>query len=354
MSQDRTEKPTLKRLKDAREKGQIARSRDLALAAASVAATIAFAWLGSHLMLGLLNEVKRGLATFGDAPLRTITAGELSALIASGAISLGWLVGPIALVTTVAAVGMHGFQGGWSFAPGALRLHWSRLNPASGMKRFGFSQSGVETIKAIVAFVAIGYFTWRAVEGLLVQAPELAWLSPEAAAAATWTHAENLLWKAAWTLGVLALADYAWQRYNFTSSMKMTRQEVRDEHRQNEGNAEVKGRVRRIQRSMSQRRMLADVATATVVITNPTHYAVALEYKRESMSAPRVVAMGADHMAKRIRDKAIAHGVPLVENKALARSLYATADVGQVIPAPLFAAVAEVLAYLIRVKRLVL
>jgi flagellar biosynthetic protein FlhB len=136
--------------------------------------------------------------------------------------------------------------------------------------------------------------------------------------------------------------------------MKMTRQEVRDEHRQNEGNAEVKGRVRRIQRSMSQRRMLADVANATVVITNPTHYAVALEYRRESMSAPRVVAMGADHMARRIREKAMAHGVPLVENKPLAQSLYATADVGQVIPGPLFAAVAEVLAYLIRVKRLVL
>jgi flagellar biosynthetic protein FlhB len=112
--------------------------------------------------------------------------------------------------------------------------------------------------------------------------------------------------------------------------------------------------VRRIQRSMSQRRMLADVANATVVITNPTHYAVALEYRRESMSAPRVVAMGADHMARRIREKAMAHGVPLVENKPLAQSLYATADVGQVIPGPLFAAVAEVLAYLIRVKRLVL
>jgi len=105
---------------------------------------------------------------------------------------------------------------------------------------------------------------------------------------------------------------------------------------------------------MSQRRMLADVARATVVVTNPTHYAIALEYKRESMAAPRVLAMGADHLAKRIREKAMAHGVPLVENKPLAQSLYATAEIGQVIPAPLFAAVAEVLAYLVRIKRLVL
>ena len=155
MSQERTEQPTAKRVKDARKKGQIARSRDLALAAASIAATMALAWLGAHLITGLLEEVKRGLASFGDAPLHTITAGELSAMIAQGAINLGILVGPIALVTTVAAVGMHGFQGGWSFAPGALRLNWSRLNPSSGVKRLGFSQSGVETIKTILAFVAI-------------------------------------------------------------------------------------------------------------------------------------------------------------------------------------------------------
>jgi flagellar biosynthetic protein FlhB len=138
------------------------------------------------------------------------------------------------------------------------------------------------------------------------------------------------------------------------SSMRMTKQEVRDEHKEMEGSGEVKGRIRRIQRELSRRRMLKDVERATVVITNPTHYAVALEYKRESMAAPRVLAKGADHLAKRIRERAIACGVPIVENKPLAQSLYATAEVGQVIPAPLFAAVAEVLAYLIRVKRLML
>jgi len=354
MSQERTEKPTPKRLQDARKKGQIARSRDLALAAASVAATMALAWLGTYLVSGLMKELKEGLTRFGDAPLHTITAGELSALIGGGAMQVAMLVGPVAVVTTVAAVGMHGFQGGWSFAPGALRLNWSRLNPASGVKRLGFSHSGVETIKAIVAFIAIAYFTWRAIEGLLEQAPLLAWASPGVAAATTWEHTRSLLWKAAWTLGALALADYAWQRYRFISSMKMTRQELRDEHRQNEGSGEVKGRIRRIQRQMAHRRMLADVARATVVITNPTHYAVALEYKRETMIAPRVVAIGADHLAMKIREKAIAHGVPLIENKPLAQSLYATAEVGQVIPAPLFAAVAEVLAYLIRIKRLAL
>jgi flagellar biosynthesis protein FlhB len=354
VSQERTEKPTPQRLKEGRKKGQIARSRDLAMAAASVASTIALAWLGSGLVAGLVDVLRNSLMALGDNALRTVTAGELSALVASTTWQLAVLVGPVALVTTIAAVGMHGFQGGWSFAPGALRLHWTRLNPATGVKRFAFSQSGVETLKALVAFTVIGYFTWRGVHGLLADAPRLPWMSPSHAAVVTWTHAETLLWRSAWALGALALADYGVQRYRLMSSLKMTRQEVRDEHRQMEGSVEVKGRIRKLQREFSRRRMLRDVERATVVITNPTHYAVALEYKRETMVAPRVLAKGADHLAKRIRERAIAHGIPIVENKPLAQSLYATAEVGQVIPAPLFAAVAEVLAYLVRVKRLML
>ncbi len=350
MSQERTEKPTPKRLQDARKKGQIARSRDLALAAASVAATIALAWLGTYLVTGLLTELKRGLASFGDAPLHTVTAGELSALIAGGAMTLGILVGPIAGVTTIAAVGMHGFQGGWSFAPEALRLNWSRLNPGTGIKRLGFSHSGVDTVKAIIAFIAIGYFTWRAIEGLLLQAPQLVWVAPGAAASATWDHARGLLWKAAWTLGTIALADYAWQHYRFIGSMKMTRQEVRDEQRQNEGSGEVKGRIRRIQRQMSRRRMLADVARATVVITNPTHYAVALEYER-GMDAPVCVAKGVDALALKIRDVAGKHSVPIVENPPLARALHATVEIDQQIPPEHYKAVAEVIGYVMRLRR---
>ncbi len=354
MSQDRTEQPTAQRLKDVRKKGQIARSRDLAMAAASVASIIALAQLGGRLVGGLQDALHNGLSTFGDNPLREIAPGELSALIATTSLQVAVLVGPLAIVTGIAAVGMHGFQGGWSFAPGALRLHWSRLNPASGVKRLAFSQGGVETIKALIAFTAISYFTWRAIEATIVDSSRLAWMSPEGAAVVTWGHAETLLWRAAWTLGALALADYAWQRYKLLSSLKMTRQEVRDEHKQAEGSGEVKGRMRRLQQQLSRRRMLRDVERATVVITNPTHVAVALEYRRETMVAPRVLAKGADHLAARIRQAAIQHGVPIVENKPLARSLFASAEIGQIIPAQLFAAVAEVLAYLVRIKRLML
>lgn len=351
---EKTEKPTPKKLKDARKKGQIARSRDLAMAAASIASTMALAAMGPHLIGGLLDDVKRSLATLGDAPLHTITAGEISALIAHNALQLALLVGPLALVTGIAAVGMHGFQGGWSFSPETLNFNWSRLNPATGLKRFGLSQSGVETLKTAIVFVTISYFTWGSIQAFIFESGSLASMAPAQAGVKTWEHAEALLWRTAWTLAALALADYGWQRYKLMSQLKMSRQEINDEHRQAEGSGQVKGRMRKLQREMAKRRMLRDVQRATVVITNPTHIAVALEYRRESMTAPKVLAMGADHMARRIRETALAHGVPMVENKPLARTLFATAEIGQVIPAPLFAAVAEVLAYLIRVKRLML
>src|SRR5262245_49836575 len=163
MSQERTEKPTPKKLLDAKKRGQVARSRDLALAAASVAGTMALASLGGHLISGLIEYLRVSLARFGDRPLHTVTGGEISALIATAAMQLAILVGPIAVATTVAAVGMHGFQGGWSFAPGALKLHWNRLSPAKGMSRFSLSNGGVETLKILITATAIVYFAWAAI-----------------------------------------------------------------------------------------------------------------------------------------------------------------------------------------------
>jgi flagellar biosynthetic protein FlhB len=354
MSQDRTEQPTAKRWTDAREKGQVARSRDLALAAAAVAATIALAKLGGRLIDGLTERLALDLTHFGDAPLEPISAGDVTSQAIQGAMLIAVLVGPIAVAAMVVGVGMHGFQGGWVFAPNALQFNWSRLNPANGVKRFGMMQSGIETLKTLISVSAITYLAWRIVGSFIVEAPQLAWLTPFGAAAQGWFHGETLLWRVAWALGILALGDYALQKYRLTTSLKMTKQEVKDEHRMMEGSPENKRRVRRAQFELSRRRMIADVARATVVITNPTHFAVALEYRRDTMAAPRVLAMGADHVALRIRDVARHHGVPIVENKPLAQALFRTAEIGQTIPAPLFGAVAEVLAYLVRIKQLML
>ena len=353
-SQEKTEKPTAKKLRDAREKGQIARSRDLAIAAASVAATIALARLGERLLRGLGERLARDLSHFADSPTRTVTSGDLSKMVLEGGAEMALLVGPIALATMVAGVVTHGFQGGWAFTPGGLTLNWSRLSPAHGMKRFGLTQSGADTLKTMVSVVMIAWFGWMAVDAVMLDSERMPWMSPVEAAKTAWRHCEWLLWRVAIGLGLLALGDYGLQRYRLMSSLKMTKQEVRDETRSQEGSAEVKGRVRRIQADMSRRRMMNDVPRATVVITNPTHYAVALEYRRGTMAAPIVLAKGVDQVALRIREKAREHGIPIVENKPLAQGLYATAEIGEAIPAPLFAAVAEVLAQLIRLKQLVL
>jgi flagellar biosynthesis protein FlhB len=354
MSQDRTEKPTSKRLSDAREKGQVARSRDLALAAASVAATVALAKLGSRLLNGLAEHLASDLAHFGDSPLRVISAGDVNARVIQGAGLIALLVGPIAIATMAVGVAMHGFQGGWVFAPSALQFNWSRLNPANGFKRFGIQQSGVDTLKTLISVSVISYLAWRVVAGAINEAPQMAWLTPFGAAALGWSHTDTLLWRVAWALGILALGDYALQKYRLNTSLKMTKQEIKDEHKMMEGSPENKRRVRRAQVTMARRRMMQDVARATVVITNPTHFAIALEYRRDKMAAPMVLAKGADEVAFRIRKEARTHGVPIVENKPLAQALYKTAEVGQTIPAPLFGAVAEVLAYLVRIKQLML
>ncbi len=354
MSEDKTEDPTAKRLHDAREKGQIARSRDLALAAAAVAGTIALARLGNRLVTGMTTQLTRDLGHFGDDPLKTLTAGDLNGLVIHHAGVIAWLVGPIAMITMTAGVCMHGFQGGWSFAPGALQLKWDRLSPAHGMKRFGLMQTGIETLKTIISVSVISYLSWRIVDAVMADAVRMAWQTPLGAAVLAWEYADSLLWRVAWGLGILALFDYGVQKYRHISALKMTKQEVKDEAKMMEGSPEMKRKVRRAQADMARRRMMADVARATVVITNPTHFAVALEYRRESMTAPIVLAKGADDLALRIRAEARSHGVPIIENKPLAQTLFRTAEVGQTIPAPLFGAVAEVLAYLVRIKQLML
>ena len=351
---EKTEKPTPKRLKDARKKGQIARSKDLALAAASVAATFALARLGGHLVYTLTERLAADLSHFGDAPLRDLTGPQLTGLVLGGAQIIALVVGPIGLVTMAAGAGMHGFQGGWNFAPEALQLNWNRLNPSNGFKRFNVVQTGPDMLKNLVSVAVVAWLGWGATRAVILDTARLPWLSPGGVAMAAWAHTESLLWKIGFALAFLAIFDYGLQRYRLMKQLKMTKQEMKSEAKDSEGNAQVKGRIRRIQRDMARRRMIDDVKKATVVITNPTHFAVALQYNRDSMLAPKVLAKGRDILAARIREEARKHEIPIVENKPLAQALYKTVEVGETIPAQLFAAVAEVLAYLVRIKQLML
>jgi flagellar biosynthetic protein FlhB len=331
----------------------VVRTKEAGQAASLIAATLALGWLGSTIMSRLGHTVSRGIERIGHTPVRTLEPGDITKLAFEGLGTLGLTVGPIAFTSVVTVLALHGAQGGWVFATEALQLKWSRLNPATGIKRFGLNAGGIELIRMAIAVTFVGFLGWRLVSGFLPASAELARVAPAGAAAEMWHAAATLIKQAAVGLLLMAGADYLVQRYQLHTSLRMTKQEIKDEQRLTEGNPEIKSRVRKIQREMVRRRMLTAAKRATVVITNPTHYAVALDYQR-GMSAPVVVAKGQDHMALRIKQVALEHGVPMVENVSLARALYSSADVGDVIPGPLFEAVAEVLAYLIRIKRLVL
>jgi flagellar biosynthetic protein FlhB len=351
---ERTEKPTLKRLKDARERGQVARSADLSGAIALIGITLALGWLATDVAAATADRLMAGLNGLGDLARQDVHIGTLSTLFWDDARLLARLAGPPALIAVAASLLGSVMQVGWSFSPKALHLNWSRLSPAQGFQRLSPKVSGTELAKAIVGLTAVGAIGYALIHSFYGEAPRLMAMTPAQSSAYAWDRLYQLLWQASLALALLGAGDYGIQYWRWYSQQKMTRQEVRDESRMNDGNPEIKSRVRRVQREMGRKRMLQSVKTATVVVTNPTHFAVALEYRREKMTAPVVVAKGQDELAARIRAIAREHNVPIVENVTLARALHATAEVGDVIPAPLFGAVAEVLAYLVRLKQLVL
>jgi len=349
---ERTEKPTPKRLKEARDKGQVARSQDLVAALGLLGVTMALARTGAMGLSRVAERLANGLAHLGDSARGTIALHDLSNQVMSDLLLLGTVAGPAVAAAGLIALAGNMAQTGWVFAPDRLTPDWSRLSPQHGWQRLKPSQSGIDLVKTALAATVVAALAWQTVLEVLGDAPRLAWLATGDAARTGWDHVHHLLVQAGFALVGLAGADYGLQWWRNYSALKMTRQEIKDEARSSEGNPEIKARVRRVQREMTRRRMLSAVRTATVVVTNPTHYAVALRYERERMGAPVVVAKGRDHLAQRIKRIARDAGVPMVENVPLAQALYKGADVGDEIPGSLFGAVAEVLAYLIRIKQL--
>lgn len=353
MSSERTEKPTSRRLKDARKRGQVPRSRDVGDALHLGAALLVLGWWGAEMLRGMSAAMQESLTRMGQSPMRTVTSGDVVGLAVHGIWQLSWMVAPMALGALVATVVATQAQGGFNLATEGLRLDLSRLSPAKGFKKLAPSNAGLDLVKTLFVAAIVGTVCWIAVRGLLAEASTLALSHPLSAAVLGWEHLHTFLKRAVIAMLALAGADYALQRWRLMKGLKMSKQEIKDDHKLAEGSPEIKARVRRAQREMTRKRMLAAVPTATVVITNPTHFAVALKYER-GQSAPEIVAKGADLVAQRIRALAREHGVPIIENPPLARSLFARAEVGERIPADLFEAVAEVLAYLIRLKQLVL
>jgi len=352
MSQERTEAPSGRRLAEARQKGQIARSVELQSAAVLLAAA------------SILNIAGASFASHsGQAIRETLTAFPAITLLSDGAVGdvmlqalgrqvpglgdLALIVGVIAAVAIAASLGQTGLV--W-----ASQRPWfdaSRLNPLEGLKRLVNVNGLVNLLKAAAKLIVIGWVAYSFLEGEADQLPGLAQMSLRDAVGVWTSLSLSLFWRVAGTYLIVAVADYAYQRWEWWKSLKMTKQEVKEEYKQNEGNPQIKNYIRQQQRKMARQRMMSAVPKADVVITNPTHYAVALKYKRDDMDAPAVVAKGVSGVALRIRAVAGEHNVPIVENPPLARALYRMVEIDNPIPPQLYLAVAEVLAYVYGLKR---
>jgi flagellar biosynthetic protein FlhB len=353
-AQEKKHYPTYRRLQEARNSGNVPLSRDLSTSAGLLAATGMMVSFGAYIVHQLTGSVADTLARLGDAPLRDVRPEDLARVIVSGGTLVAMTAGPIALAAAGTSFLVGTVQTGFNFAPAAVQLNFGRLSPAAGLKKLSPSRSGIDTLKTIVIATVLAALAWPIVNALVTDASRLSWSNPMVSVLRGWDDSTRLLWRAGLMLLVLGVADYAIQKWRFIKPLKMTDQEAKEEHKMQEGNAEVKGRIRRIQRDLHRRRMMKNVPKATVILTNPTHYAVALEYRREKNVAPVVVAKGADLVAAKIREIGRQHGVPIIENPPLTRALFKECEIGDVIPGPLFGAVAEVLAYLVRIKQLVL
>lgn len=344
---DRTESATPKRLEDARKRGQVPRSRELAMALVLGAAAAALYGGRADLGAGVRDLMVRSLR-FDRAALEhpeALPTALGTTLLAGLDIFL-----PLFVAVAVAAVAGSLAVGGWLFTPAPLAFKFDRLDPVKGFGRIfslnGFVEAGKATLKAVVVLaVAVG-FLWFARDEVLGLAAEP--LGEGMAHAVSLT----ILTLAASSVGLLLIAavDAPYQLWNHARQLRMTRQEVMDELKESEGRPEVRSRIRQLQQEVARRRMLADVPRADVIVTNPTHFAVALAYREGRNRAPVVLAKGTDHVAARIRAIGAEHRVTFFEAPLLARALYWTTDIGQEIPSALYLAVAQVLTYVYRLR----
>lgn len=345
---DKTEDPTEKRKKDSREKGEITRSKELNTFVVMLAGVCALLAFGGALAETLMGIMKYNFSLRRDVLLDTNQMTFF--LFNSGRMALAGTQ-PILIVLLLAAAIGPICLGGWLFAGGSLAPKFSRMNPASGLKRMFSKHALTELLKALGKFgVTMAVAVWV----LKRDQPELLALAHEPLEQAM-AHALQVVgWSSLYmALGLLIIAavDVPLQLYQGKEKLKMTKQEVKDEHKDTEGRPEVKGRIRQMQREMSQRRMMANIPKADVIITNPTHFAVALKYDADSGGAPMLLAKGVDMVALKIREIGVANEVQILESPALARSIYYSTELDQQIPAGLYLAVAQVLAYVYQIRQ---
>lgn len=346
MSSERTERATPRRRQEARRRGQVPRSTELSAAAGLLGSVVFLRWYGGYAVNTLAGAMRGSFGNLGGDDITPLTvqrlgwdAGMVFLRVAGPLIGVGLVVGVLATVA----------QSGLVLAPAALKPDFSRVNPAQGFQRIFSRRGAFEAGKALLKLVIVGGLTYPAIQRAIEQFAGMTGGDLGSIARTMTATLGQIALRAGGAYFVLALADYAYQRWDYERRLRMTRQELREELKLSEGNPELKSRLRRLQRQMARGRMMTAVPKATVVLANPTHLAVAIRYEMD-MAAPVVLAKGSGWMAERIKEVARAHAIPVVENKPLAQTLFRMTDIGMEIPMALYEAVADVIAYVYRLR----
>ncbi|HIJ72832.1 MAG TPA: flagellar biosynthesis protein FlhB [Candidatus Hydrogenedentes bacterium] len=332
----------------AREKGNVAKSQDLTAACTLLVALLAMRFLAPAMFERLISATRY---FFSDAHVLSSEPFMLQPLAVKALLLSASCVIPFMIVMLMAGVAVNVAQVGFLFSVQALAPKPEKLNIFTGFKKFFTLRSFVELVKSLIKLTLVTWIVWLTMRNRWDRLLVLMYLDPISVAGGIAALVGTIWWRIVLAMLVLGVLDYAFQRWHYERDLMMTVQEAREEAKQVEGDPRIRQRIRQIQRQMAVQRMMAEVPRAEVVITNPTTYAVALRYNVAEMAAPVVVAKGARLLAKRIRDVADKHNVPVVEKPELARALYRTAEVGQPVPEDLFRAVAEVLAFVFNIDR---
>jgi len=345
--ESRTEKPTPRRLRKAREKGQTARSKEVPSAIVLTGVFILLYFAGQGVFEDLMN-VTRDLLRF-PAP-HEFTMPFVNQMAQTVMLRFALIAGPIILTIMMLGIGANVVQGRLTFSGHQLGFRFEKLKPTNGLSRI-FSKNGiVELVKSVAMILVITLIAFQVITDHLPIYPRLILMDVRQLLYWVSTITFQVCIRIGGFLLLLAMADFAFQKYRFLERMKMTKREVKDEFKETEGDPLTRSRIRRIQQEMARKRMMTAVPQADVVITNPTHYAIALSYKMENMEAPQVLAKGVGFLAIKIKELAQKHDIPMVENPSLAQTLYKTAEVGSSIPVDLYRAVAEILAYIYKAR----
>lgn len=346
----KTEKATPKKKEEARKKGQVLHSKEVNTALILLLTFLAIKLLGGYIYSVIQNFWIRLMEEYPQQ--RDIfTLPVLTKLFYESILCMGKVLTPILAVVLVTGLAVSYAQVGALFTTETLGFKFDRINPISGLKRVFSLRSVVELVKSILKIFFIGYVAYSYLKGETENMLNLMAMEPLESAAYIASLSINVAIRISFSLLFIALLDYLYQWWDYEKSLKMTKQEIKEEFKQLEGNPEIKGKIKQKQRQMSMRRMMAEVPKADVVITNPTHFAVAVKYDASLGEAPMVLAKGQDYIAQRIKEIARENKVEIVENKPLARQLYSSVEIGEAIPQELYQAVAEVLAFVYSLKK---